>query len=160
MTRRLRGGCLAVAVLLASALGCGSGLEGEPGGPVSDWSFVRDAESVEFGAADGTPLRFVLAHPLVVDGRLYLRALTVFPLEHPALDAILEEGRARVAVDGRVWELRAVRLTKAEEIDPLLPELLRQSHMVATGAHWDPTPARYPGTQVKQWFLRLEQTRG
>lgn len=144
------------ALLLACALACGSGLEGEPGGAVEDWSFVRDAESVAFGAADGTPVRRVLAHPLVLDGRLHLRALTVFAVEDPALAAILETGRARVAVDGRVWTVRAVRLTRAEQIDPLLPELLRLSHLEATAPRWEPTTPRYPGTQVQQWFLRLE----
>lgn len=143
------------AVLIATALACGS-VEGEPGGVVDDWTFVRDAESVAFGAADGTPVRLVASHPLVVEGRLYLRAFTVFPWEDAALATILEEGRARVVVDGRVWTLRAVPLTRAEEIDPLLPELLRVSHMEATDPRWDPDPPRYPGTQMKQWFVRLD----
>ncbi len=145
---------VAVALL---ALACGPGLEGEPAAaPVADWSFAAQAESVAFAAADGTPIRFVLAQPLVVDESLYLRAMTILPVKDPALAAILEEGRVQVAVDGRVWQAQAVRLTTAAEIDPLLPELLRVSHVEAVDPHWDPNPTRYPGTQVQQWFFRVE----
>lgn len=144
------------ALLLAGAIACGSGLDGVPGGAVDDWSFVRDADSVAFASADGTRTRLVLAHPLVVDGRLHLRAMTIFPARDPAIEAILAEGRAQIAVDGRVWQVRAVPLTRAEEIDPLLPELLRLSHVEATAPRWDPDPSRYPGTQVQQWFIRLD----
>ena len=62
----------------------------------------------------------------------------------------------RVAVDGRVWTGRAVPLTSAGEIEPLLPELLRLNHVQARAPRWDPEPARYPGTQIQQWFFRVE----
>lgn len=150
------GSRLAAALLLVAGLACGSGLAGAPGGAVDDWSFVRDARNVTFAAGDGTPIRLALAHPMVVKGRLYLHAMTLLDVADPALRAILREGRVQMAVRGRVWRGRAVPLTRAAEIDPLLPELLRLSHVQGTAPHWNPQPARYPGTQLRQWFFRLD----
>jgi hypothetical protein len=126
-------------------------------GPVDDWSFVAEAEDVELTTAGGRRFRTVVAGPLVHDGDLYLHASTIFDLGDAALEEVLAGGGVRLLVDGKIYELAARRLTTAAEIDPVLLTLVRQNLKVeATGIRWDPEPARYPGTQIRQWFFRLE----
>ena len=57
---------------------------------------------------------------------------------------------------GKLYDLDARQLTTPAEIDRILPGLVRQNGIEATGVRWDPEPERYPGTQMRQWFLRLE----
>ena len=150
-----RGAALGLAALAFTALACG-GLEGEPGGPVDDWSFVEQAASVEFATAGGRRFRFVRRQPLVHEGRLYLYASSVFTLSDTALDAVRAGEPVRLAVDGRVWDLHATPLGPPA-IQAILPSLLRKRLRVeAHGARWDPAPPRYPGTQIGQWLFALE----
>lgn len=145
-------------LLLALGLACSAPLEGDvAGGPVDDWSFVAEADDVELASGSGRRFRTVLAGPIVHDGDLYLHASTIFDLDDAALGEVLAGGGVRLLADGRLYELAARRLTTAAEIDPVLPTLVRENLKVeATGIRWDPEPARYPGTQIRQWFFRLE----
>lgn len=150
------------ALALLLALGCSSPLEGEVvSEPVADWSSVADAEDVELATASGRRFRMAIARLSVHASALHLHVSTIFSLSDAALDELVESGRLRLRANGRVYDLRATRLTTAAEIDPLLPTLVRgQMKIEATGLRWDPEPARYPGTQLRQWFFRLESSSG
>lgn len=145
------------ALLLGLALGCTRPLEGEVvADAVEDWSFLSQAEQTELATASGRRFRLVQARPLICDGELYLHASTIFTLEDAALGELLAGGRVHLRADGRIYELTATRLGTAAEIEQVLPTLLREHLKVeATGIRWDPEPARYPGTQIRQWFFRL-----
>jgi hypothetical protein len=64
----------------------------------------------------------------------------------------------RVRAGGVVYRARAVPLEGAEQIDPVLPDLLTGVQHLHVGApHWIGTASeRYPGTQVRQRFFRVE----
>jgi len=150
----------AALLLLASLAACSSGVEGERvDDPVHDWSFVRQSEEVTFWTADGTSFRGTIARPLVHEGGLYVHAYTIFPVSEGILAAMDAGDEVLVRVDGKLYPVRATPLRSAAEIDPILPVLVRdEMKMEASGLRWDPSPARYPGTQVLQWFFRLEST--
>lgn len=148
---------LALSLALSLELGCSGGLSGEAvSEPVDDWSFVAEADDVAFATASGDTFTFVNAGPLVHEGALYFQATTIFERGDDALDALLAGERLRMRANGKLYDLDATRLTTPEEVDPLLPGMLRQSGIEATGARWDPEPERYPGTQVRRWLFRLE----
>jgi hypothetical protein len=150
---------LGAALAAALAVGaCRAPLEGEVAAePVPDWSFVRDAGEVAFATRSGRAFRMVRAVPFVVDGALHLYVSSIFAAEDPALLELLEDPLLRVGVGGRIHETRAVRLAAPEEITPVLPALLRDAMRVeAVAPRYEPSPPRYPGTQIRQWFFRLE----
>jgi hypothetical protein len=151
---------LALALLLAA--GCSAPLEGGlVAEQVSDWSFLSGAEGLTFATPSGQRFRSVLTSHLVHDGGLYLHVSTIFSLADGALDELLAGGELQLLADGRLYDLRATRLEGPEMIDPILPTLLGENLKVeTTGARWDPTPERYPGTQIRQWFFRLESAGG
>lgn len=145
---------LGLLLCVAGVPACG-GLQGEPGGAVADWSFIEQAESVQFGTPGGRRFRFVRSQPLVHEGRLYLYVSSVFTLGDDALDAVRSGEPVRVAVDGRIWDLSATALD-SDAIQEILPSLLSgRMGVEAEGAHWDPAPARYPHTQIAQSFFEL-----
>lgn len=149
------------ALALASAalvLACSAPLEGElVGEPVDDWTFAAGSDDIDFESPGGLRFRRVLVDTHVYDGALYLVVSTIFSAEDAALDEVLAGGRVRARIEGKRYDLRAARLERAEDIDPFLPSLLRESMGIESeGARWDPEPERYPGTQVRQWFFRLE----
>jgi hypothetical protein len=153
----VRGSVLA----LLLALGCSAPLEGERvREPVADWSFVSEARDVELATASGRRFRTVIANPFVHGRALYLHVTTILPFSDAALDDVLGGAGLALRTGGRVYALRATRLDTAREIDPLLPTLVRGMSIEATGLRWDPEPARYPATQVRQWFFRLEPAGG
>jgi hypothetical protein len=139
------------------ALGCSGALEGElVSTPVSDWSFVTDGEEPVFATAGGRRFQRVALAPFVHEGALHLHVFTFLDGDDAALAEVLGGGELRMAEGGKVYPLAAVQLTGAGEIEPVLPSLVRQTlQMEATGLRWDPEPARYPGTQLRQWLLRL-----
>jgi hypothetical protein len=151
-----------LALLPLLLLACSSGLEGERAEePVRDWSFVANASDVTFWTADGTSFRGTIARPVLHEGALYLHAYTIFPLSEAILEVMNAGDEIFVRVDGVLHAVRATPLRSAAEIDPILPALVgSEMRMEATGLRWDPTPARYPGTQVMQWFFRLESIAG
>lgn len=147
-----------LALLLPLVLACSGALEGElVPDRVEDWSFVAGADDVELATEAGRRFRTVAAGPLVHEGELYLHVSTIFQLDDAALDEVLAGGGVRLATGGRVYPLAARHLTEPVEIERVLPTLVRENLEVeATGIRWDPEPERYPGTQVRQWFFRLE----
>jgi hypothetical protein len=146
------------ALALCLALACSAPLEGELASePPDEWSFLAGAGDVELATASGRRFRTAQAKPFVHRGAPFLHVSTILPRSDAALDELRGGAELRLRAEGRVHPLRAVELTSAAEIDPLLPSLVRdQLSIEATGLRWDPHPARYPGTQVRQWFFRLE----
>ena len=146
------------ALALCLALACSAPLEGEVvSQPVADWSFLGEAGDVALATASGRRFRTVQAVPFVHEGALYLRVSTILPTSDAALDELRAGAELRLRAQGHVHPLRAIELTRAAEIDPILPSLVRDTLAIeATGLRWDPDPARYPGTQIRQWFFRLE----
>ena len=99
--------------------------------------------------------------PGPLGGALYLQVSTILPASDAALDELRAGAELRLRAQGRVHPLRAIELTTGAEIDPILPTLVRETLAIeATGLRWDPEPARYPGTQIRQWFFRLEPAAG
>jgi hypothetical protein len=150
------------ALALCLALACSAPLEGERvSEPVADWSFLAQAGDVELATADGQRFRTVQARPFVHAGAPYLHVSTILASSDAALDELRGGAELRLRAQGRVHPLRAIELTTAAEIDPLLPSLVRDTLAIeARGLRWDPHPARYPGTQIRQWFFRLEPAGG
>ena len=150
----MRRGALALCVALA----CSAPLEGEVvAQPVADWSSLAEAGDVALATASGRRFRTVQAVPFVHAGALYLHVSTILALDDAALDELRAGAELRLGTQGRVHPLRAVELTSAAAIDPILPSLVRDTLAIeATGLRWDPDPARYPGTQIRQWLFRLE----
>jgi len=150
------------ALTLLLMLACSGPLEGERvSEPVADWSFVTEADDVTFASVDGARFRAVQVFPVVHDGHLYLHVSTILSLDDAGLDALLEGQGLHMRTGGRLYEFQPRRLSTPAEIDPLLRTLVRDNLKVeATGVRWDPEPERYPDTQVRQWFFRLEPTDG
>jgi hypothetical protein len=147
----------AAAVALLAALGCGHRIEGalEPG-PLPPAAEVVAAPDLAFAAADGERPRFLLVEAFAHDGGLYLRAGTIFAGEVPWVERIARESSLRVLVNGKVFAARAIPLETAAEIDPLLPEVVSRLRIDASGLHYVPDSERYPGTQLRQWYFRVE----
>jgi hypothetical protein len=146
------------ALLLVLLLGCSPPLRGEPvTAPVTDWSFVREAKDVAFETGEGRRFRRVAAQPVVQDGALHLHVFTFAAGDDAALVELLAGGALRMQAAGRVYDLRAAPLLTVEQIEAVLPAVVRdEMKMEATGLRWEPNPPRYPGTQLRQWFFRLE----
>jgi len=143
---------------VALVLGCSGPLEGERvEGPVRDWRFVAKAPGAVFATASGRRFRGVEVGPFVHEGELYLHAQTIFSANDAALDAVLAGEPLEMQVEGRVYPLEATYLSEATDVERVLPTLVRDGmHIEATGIRWEPESTRYPGTQVRQWFFRLE----
>ena len=150
------------ALLVLLLLGCSGTLEGElVEGPVADWSFVGDAESVQFATAGGQRFRAVAVDAFPHDGGLYLHVMTFLTWDDAALEEIADGGGLRMQTGGKVYALEATPLTRAAEIEAILPTLVRDRMQIeARGIRWDPESARYPGTQLRQWFFRLRSAEG
>jgi hypothetical protein len=152
----------AALVVLLAALACGHAIEGalDPG-PLPDPGALLDAPDLAFATADGERPGFLLIEPFVHEGRLYLRAGTILAGEVPWVDRLAHEGSLRVLANGKVFGARAVQLTTPDEIDPLLPTVVSKLlRMDATGLHFLPASDRYPGTQLRQWYFRVEPAPG
>ena len=61
-----------------------------------------------------------------------------------------------IRVDGRLHEGLARLVTDPAQLEPLLPRVLAKYHMVEVdGARFAASP-RFPGTQIRHWFFRVE----
>jgi hypothetical protein len=149
-------------VALLAALACGHPIEGalEPG-PLPEPDRLLAAPDLAFAALDGERPGFLLIQPFVHEGRLYLLAGTILSGDVPWLDRLVHEGSLRVLANGKVFAARAVHLASPAEIDPLLPTVVERLYrMDAAGLHFLPASDRYPGTQLRQWYFRVEPEPG
>ncbi|MEM7413807.1 MAG: hypothetical protein AAF430_26500 [Myxococcota bacterium] len=140
---KILGGLVGVVVLGVVALFIGARFADGPleiiaGGPFTsgdvhsgvepDWAFLKDRPTVEFQLFEPAQSRttFVLVH----DGRLFIpsgymnswygRLWKHWPY-HAEQDA-----RARLRVDGQIYERTLVRLTEGPDLEPILAELSRK----------------------------------
>jgi hypothetical protein len=115
-----------MALLACDPIGpiAGGRLSGEPAsGPVSDWSFVEPARTIQIETRPDDP-HSVTVWCVAHQGRLYI------PSRHPErkrwVKNLLETPRVRVRVDGRLYDGVAVRVTDATELEGVVPALLRK----------------------------------
>lgn len=113
-------------------------------GPMPDWSFLADRDTVAFQLLD--PARSRTTWIMVHDGRLFIpcgymnstwgRLWKQWPLEAE------QDGRALLRVDGTLYPVRLDRLESGPEVEPLVAELNRKYGAGATvgavesGALW------------------------
>jgi hypothetical protein len=105
-------------------------------GPMPDWSFLTDRETVEFQLLE--PARSRTTWILVHDGRLFIpcgymnstwgRLWKQWPLEAE------QDGRALLRVDGTLYPVRLQRLESGPEVEPLVAEINRKYGAGATAA--------------------------
>jgi hypothetical protein len=103
-----------------AALGCngptgllpGGGLEGEARPAPSDWSFAGDYDTAQIETRPQDPYSVNLVFT-ILDGGLYVNAGDT---ETQWVKNMTEDPRVRLRVDGVLYELRAERVTDADEI--------------------------------------------
>jgi len=127
LRRILRAAFLAVLVVIAALVGVGvfarfhDGPIGPfPGGrlvagapvaaPVTDWSFAAAIGTLELEVSPDHP-RSVTTWFVVVDGVLYVPSASAAKKTWPGL--VEQDGRVRVRVDGKLYELQATRVSDA-----------------------------------------------
>jgi hypothetical protein len=158
----------AITLSVFSVAGCeprgpfpGGPLEGElVSGPTEDWSFAGDRYGIEVETRAGRWLRSARAWFVVQDGALYL--YTASPVEFGWIRRLREEDvHVRLRIGGKLYATRAILLTDPAEIEPLLPEVLAKYYGVeASRVRWVGSSPRFPGTQLQQWFFRVEPASG
>jgi hypothetical protein len=147
----------ALAAALALTLAACGERVGEPSdAPLPDGERLAQAEDLAFATAAGEGPGFLSPTPFAHAGALHFVVSAL-----PGTDASWVErmsGPIRVHADGVVYRARAVPLEGAEQIDPVLPDLLTGVQRMHVGApHWVGTSSeRYPGTQLRQRFFRVE----
>jgi hypothetical protein len=103
-----------------AALGCngptgllpGGGLEGEARPAPSDWSFAGDYDTAQIETRPQDPYSVNLVFT-ILDGGLYVNAGDTGT---QWVKNMTEDPRVRLRVDGVLYELRAERVTDADEI--------------------------------------------
>jgi len=167
MKRRARAAAALASAALAAPLlaSCevgplgGTPLRGEPAKEsVRDWSFLEPRYAIEIETQAPSLLPSAQARFVVQDGVLWLYAMATAELEFPWVRRLRDvDPGVTIGVDGRLYAARAVLVHDADVIAPLLPAVLRKYHMVETSrARFVPSPERFPGTQIRHWFFRVE----
>ncbi|HEY8153049.1 MAG TPA: hypothetical protein VII72_02860 [Myxococcota bacterium] len=162
MTARARAACALGWLLLA---GCeigplgGTPLRGEPAAEsVRDWSFLEPRYTIEIETHASSLLPSAQARFVVQDGVLWLYAMATADLEFPWVRRLRDvDAGVTILVDGRLHSARAVLVRDPDALAPLLPSVLRKYHFVETSrARFVASPERFPGTQIRHWFFRVE----
>jgi hypothetical protein len=97
--------------------------------PVSDWSFAAPLPRLELEVAPDHP-RSVTTWLLVVDGVLYVPSGAAARKTWPSL--VQQDGRVRVRLDGKIYELQAKRVTDPA-LGKRLAEAVKQKYGVGDG---------------------------
>jgi len=162
---RVIGGLAAAALgslgLTACDLGAlgGTPLRGEPATEkVRDWSFLEPRYAVEIETHASSFLPSAQARFVVQDGVLWLYAMGTADFEVPWVRRLRDQDPGfTIEVDGKLHQGRAVWVSDADALAPLLPAVLRKYHMVETSrARFVPSPERFPGTQIRHGFFRVD----
>ena len=137
---------IGLVVLAAMVLGCGplgpipgGRLRGDVAPPPLDWSSMADVRQAQLETRPEDPhsINIWLG---VVGGRLYVTSSLILgpddPNERDWVQHVLADPRVRLRIDGRVYELNAVRVQ-----DPVLVETVRSTmidkYEVEPDAHSD-----------------------
>ena len=169
MKARVRAAVAAAALGGPLLAGCdfgplgGTSLRGEPAAEsVRDWSFLEPRYAIEIETHAWAWLPSAQARFVVQDGVLWLYAMATADLEYPWVLRLRDvDPGVTIAVDGKLHQGRAVLIRDPDTLAPLLPAVLRKYHMVETAhARFVPSPARFPGTQIRHWFFRVDPAPG
>jgi len=137
----------------------GTPLRGEPATEnVRDWSFLEPRYAIEIETHAGSLLPSAQARFVVQDGVLWLYAMATAGFEVPWVRRLRDQDPGvTIGVDGKLHQGRAVWVSDATALAPLLPAVLRKYHMVETSrARFVPSPERFPGTQIRHAFFRVD----
>jgi hypothetical protein len=121
--------------LAAVSLACGpigpipgGALSGEVvEGPVDDWSFTSDIETVQLETRPSDP--YSVNTWIYGEGdRLYLPTSLILgddePTEREWVRNVLEDDRVRLRIDGRIYPRRAIRVTDPAELEMAREKLM------------------------------------
>jgi hypothetical protein len=155
---------LPMAFLLLLAAGCeprgplpGGRLDGElVAERIDDWSFAANHDRIEIETRSGSFLRSASTWFFVHEGTLYLYAAS--PVEFGWIRRLREEDpNLMLRLDGKLYPVRAEALVEPGQIEPLLPAMLSKYYaMEVVHIRWVGPTRRFPGTQLRQWFFRIE----
>jgi hypothetical protein len=136
----------------------GTALRGEPvAEPVRDWSFAEPRYFVEIQTRARALLPSARTWFVVHDGVLWLYTMSTGGLEPPWLARVRDrDAGVTIRVDGRLHEGRARLVTDPAQLEPLLPRVLAKYHMVEVDRARFAASPRFPGTQIRHWFFRVE----
>lgn len=141
---------LAIGLLACGPIGPlpGGALRGEVvSGPVDDWSFTADVETVQLETRPSDP--YSVNTWIYGEGdRLYVPTSLILgasePTERQWVRNVIEDDRVRLRIDGRIYERRAVRVTDAAELAEARDHLLAK-YDVEADEH-----------SAAAWIFRLE----
>jgi hypothetical protein len=144
------------AVLAIASTACGERLAEPSDAPLPDAARLVAAKDLAFATAAGQGPGFLSPTPFAHAGALHFVVSALPGTETSWIGKM--SGAIRVRADGVVYRARAVPLEGAEQIDPVLPDLLTGVQRMHVGApHWvGGSSERYPGTQLHQRFFRVE----
>lgn len=148
----LSGLIVGVVAILTEPIGSfpGGKLSGElVNHPVTDWSFLDEFEEVQLEVAPKNP-RSINVHSFVHEGTLYVGADFYFPFKR-WIHQVMRDNRVTVRARGKLYRMRAVRVSDPNEAAALRSELERR---LATWRGLDPNTT--PGFQTEVWLFRLE----
>lgn len=137
----------------------GTPLRGEPvSEAVNDWSFLEPRYAIQIETLAPSLLPSAQTRFVVRDGVLWLYAMGNADFEYPWVRRLRDEDPGvRIAVDGKLHEARAVLIRDSDALAPLLPAVLRKYHFVETArARFVPSSERFPGTQIRHLFFRVD----
>lgn len=150
--------CLLLAGCELGPLG-GTPLRGEPATEnVRDWSFLEPRYAIEIETRADSFLPSAQARFVVQDGVLWLYAMANADFEYPWVRRLRDEDPGvTIGVDGKLYQGQAIWIEDPGALAPLLPAVLRKYHMVETSrARFVPSPERFPGTQIRHGFFRVD----
>jgi len=165
MKARVRAALAAAALGGPLLAGCdfgplgGTPLRGEPAAEsVRDWGFLEPRYAIEIQTHAWSLLPSAQARFVVQDGVLWLYAMATADFEVPWVRRLRDrDPGVTIGVDGKLHQGRAVWVSDADALAPLLPAVLRKYHMVETSrARFVPSPERFPGTQIRHAFFRVD----
>ena len=117
--------------------------------PVTNWSFLDEFELIQLEVSPDNP-RSVNVHSFVHEGALYVGADFYFPFKRWVHEA-MRDSRVTVRARGKLYPMRAVRVSDPGEVAALRGELETR---LALWRGLDPETA--PGFQTDVWLFRLD----
>ena len=144
--------CAAALLLACGPLGPipGGALRGEPvTGPVQDWAFLDDEHTVqlETNPSDPYSVNIWIGHE---GGRPYIPSSLIAgvaePTERQWVENVLDDPNVRLKVQGRLYDLRAVRVEDDTERESVRAALLAKYEVEASD----------DGHEDQAWIFRLE----